>query len=188
MLNLKLNLYYLQINQITEKCQLKTQKLFFLILMTGSSCPRKLLSYIISKMRAKSNLKRIQHFISMPFIYGMIFPSLTFHIFLEIYHQVCFRLYGITLVNSKKYFIYDRVALKNLNLIEKINCIYCSYVNNLIRYSAEVGGRTERYWCPLKYEREVENTHSQYEKFIKDGACEEIQEKWAELRDFSDLN
>lgn len=128
-----------------------------------------------------------KYLISTPFIYGVIFPAILFHIAIEIYQQVCFRLYGIPLVKSKQYFLYDRVLLKMLKPLERINCYYCSYVNNLIRYSAEIGGRTERYWCPIKYEKRMDNTHSQYKKFLEDGACEEIREKWAVLRDFSDL-
>jgi hypothetical protein len=84
-----------------------------------------------------------RYIISMPFIYGVFLPALIFHLCIEIYHQICFRLYKIPLVDSKEYFIYDRPLLSMLNPLEKINCIYCSYVNNLIRYSAEIGGRTE---------------------------------------------
>jgi len=124
---------------------------------------------------------------SAPFIYGMFVPAIIWHISIEIYHQVCFRLYGIPRVNYKKYFIFDRQLLSWLNPLEKINCIYCSYVNNLIRYSVEIGGRTERYWCPIKYYRRVTNTHSQYPKFVKTDDPVKLRHQWEELRDFSDL-
>lgn len=132
-------------------------------------------------------LTKFRHLISMPFIYGMIFPSIIFHLCLETYHQVCFRLYRIPLVDGREYFIYDRHLLDTLNFAEKFNCIYCSYVNNLFRYSIEVGGRTERYWCPLKYKSGTESIHSQYEKFLAEGTCQEMKERRVELRDFSDL-
>ncbi len=138
-------------------------------------------------MKEDSILKNIRHFLSIPFIYSMIFPSIVFHLCLEIYHQICFRLYGIPLVQPMEYFLFKRKLLKNLKMIEKINCIYCSYVNNLIKYAMEIGARTERYWCPIKYNDKVNQTHSQYKKFLQDGACEEMREKWMELRDFSDL-
>lgn len=139
--------------------------------------------------------KRIQiplnwrYVLSAPFIYGMFFPSVIFHIAIEIYQQVCFRLYGIPRVNYREYFINDRQLLSWLNPWEKVNCIYCSYVNNLIRYSAEIGGRTERYWCPIKYYRRVEKQHSQYTKFIDGDKAnpEKMRKQWEELRDFSDL-
>ncbi|MCD4756303.1 hypothetical protein K8R20_01665 [bacterium] len=128
-----------------------------------------------------------KYLLSAPFIYGMFPPSILFHISIEIYHQICFRLYGIPLVDSKEYFIYDRQLFDMLNPWEKINCKYCSYVNNLIRYSAEIGGRTERYWCPIKYYRRVDNVHSQYTKFVDIDDSKKMRKKWEELRDFSDL-
>lgn len=124
---------------------------------------------------------------SSPFIYGMVFPSAIWHICIEIYHQVCFRLYGIPLINYRDYFIFDRKLMSFLNPWEKINCIYCSYVNNLIRYSAEIGGRTERYWCPIKYYRRIDNPHSQYDKFVESKNPKKFRKEWEELRDFSDL-
>jgi hypothetical protein len=124
----------------------------------------------------------------MPFIYGMIVPAIVWNLGLEIYHQICFRLYGIPLVDAEKYFIYDRQLMSYLNWWEKINCYYCSYVNNLISYSSEIGGRTERYWCPIKYFRRVNNAHSQYPKFIDGKNKGEIYEKWSLLRNFSDID
>lgn len=128
-----------------------------------------------------------KYILSMPFIYGMAVPASFMHLCLEIYHQVCFRIYGIPLVNRKEFFIYDRQLLPYLNWLEKINCIYCSYVNNLFRYAVEIGGRTERYWCPIKYHRRIENAHSQYPKFVDYLDAENFRQKWEELRDFSDI-
>jgi len=154
----------------------------------------------IEKLEAKAGLVRKikfpkiklnwRYLVSTPFIYGVFFPAVIFHICIELYHQVCFRLYKIPIVDAKKYFIYDRQLLSLLNPIEKFNCIYCSYVNNLIRYGSEIGGRTERYWCPIKYYRRVNDPHSQYEKFVEVEDAnnrEEILEKWEKLRDFSDI-
>jgi len=128
-----------------------------------------------------------KYIFSMPFIYGMFFPVVIFSICLEIYHQVCFRIYGIPLVNSKEFFIYDRQLLPYLNWLEKFNCLYCSYVNNTFRYAVEIGGRTERFWCPIKYARRVENTHSQYHKFVGYLDAENFRKRWKGLRDFSDI-
>lgn len=129
-----------------------------------------------------------KYLFSMPFIYGMLLPVFLLQIALEIYHQVCFRLYGIPLVDRKEYFIYDRQLLPHLNWWEKINCIYCSYVNNCFRYWAEIGGRTERFWCPIKYARRINNAHSQYSKFVDYLDAENFHDKWDKLRDFSDIN
>lgn len=130
---------------------------------------------------------RLRTILSVPFIYGTAIPILLFHLGLEIYHQVCFRLYGIPLVKRKDYFIYDRQLLPYLNWFEKMNCFYCSYYNNLIRYAMEIGARTERYWCPIKYARRMASTHSQYAKFAEYLDAEDFRKKWKELRNFSDL-
>ena len=126
--------------------------------------------------------------ISMPFIYGMSIPFLFFHLCLEIYHQICFRIYGIPRVRPQEYFIFDRQLLPYLNWLEKINCVYCSYGNNLLRYAMEISGRTERYWCPIKYHKRMENTHSQYDKFVDYLDAENFRSKWQDLRNFSDID
>jgi len=128
-----------------------------------------------------------KYILSMPFIYGMFLPTVLFSICLEIYHQVCFRIYGIPLVDKKEFFIYDRQLLPYLNWLEKFNCLYCSYVNNVFRYAVEIGGRTERFWCPIKYARRVQNIHSQYHKFPGYLDAENFRKKWKDLRDFSDI-
>jgi hypothetical protein len=129
-----------------------------------------------------------KYLVSTPFIYSMIIPTVMLHIFIQIYQQVCFRLYGIPIVEQREYLVYDRQLFSLLNPIEKFNCLYCSYVNNLFRFAMEIGARTERYWCPIKYYRKIDETHSQYDKFVKDAESRgEIEEKWEELRDFSDL-
>jgi hypothetical protein len=128
-----------------------------------------------------------KYVLSMPFIYGMFIPAFVFHLCLEIYHQVCFRLYGIPRVKPGDYFVYDRRLLPYLNWIEKLNCFYCSYFNNLIQYAAEIAGRTERYWCPIKYATKTHQTHSQYPKFVDYLDAKSFREKWEDLRDFSDI-
>jgi len=143
---------------------------------------------VIKRIKVPKTFKiNFRSMLSMPFIYGMIFPAFYWHIGIEIYHQICFRLYGIPLVNHKEYFVNDRQLLSWLNWIERVNCMYCSYVNNLIRYSAEIGGRTERYWCPIKYYRRIENAHSQYSKFIEKSDPKVMRQQWLELKDFSDM-
>lgn len=117
----------------------------------------------------------------------MIIPTVLLHIFSQVYQQVCFRLYGIPTVKQNEYFVYDRKLFSLLNPLEKFNCLYCSYVNNLFRFCTEIGARTERYWCPVKYYRRIKS-HSQYDKFVKEATSRnEFEEKWEELRDFSDL-
>ena len=125
--------------------------------------------------------------LSIPFIYGMFIPTVILHLFLELYHQICFSLYKIPKVKAKEYFIFDRAHLPYLNTLEKINCAYCSYFNCLIAYAQEIGGRTERYWCPIKHANKVKNKHSQYDLFFDYLEAEEYREKLKEIRKFQDM-
>lgn len=129
----------------------------------------------------------MRHFLSMPFIYFMIIPSVFLHISIEMYQQICFRLYGIPLVRTREYFHFDRALLPYLNWVEIIHCVYCSYVNHLFQFAVEIAGRTERYWCPIKYANHINKTHSQYEQFVEYFDGESFHEKWEKLRDFSDM-
>lgn len=94
---------------------------------------------------------RVREILSIPFIYSMIIPAIILDIFLFIYQQTAIRLYNIPLVKRSDYIVFDRKKLDYLNFIQKINCIYCSYVNWLFSYAVEVWWRTEKYWCPIKY-------------------------------------
>jgi len=51
---------------------------------------------LIPKVTVRRSFWR--YLLSAPFIYGMIVPALIWNLGLEIYHQICFRLYGIPLV------------------------------------------------------------------------------------------
>ncbi|MFP4567551.1 MAG: hypothetical protein ACLFN8_01270 [Candidatus Woesearchaeota archaeon] len=129
----------------------------------------------------------LKYLISMPFIYGMIIPGIIMHITIEIYHHVCFRLYGIPLVNPKEYFIFDRRKLPHLNWLEKLNCAYCSYYNCLVSYMQEIVGRTERYWCPIKHAQRMQNPHKHYDMFTEYSDAEHLRKNWTELRRFKEL-
>lgn len=74
-------------------------------------------------------------------------------IFMEIYHQIGFRLCKIPLVKRKSYVKIDRHKLQYLNWFEKLGCAYCGYANGVIRYMAEIGARTEKHWCAIKHEK-----------------------------------
>lgn len=111
--------------------------------------------------------KHFFHFLSIPFIYGMIVPALFLDICLFVYQNTAHRLYGIPLVRRWEYFCYDRKHLEYLNFMQKFNCIYCSYVNGLFSFAVEVAGRTEKYWCPIKAAKAKSWTHD-WEKYFAD--------------------
>lgn len=84
--------------------------------------------------------------------------------------------------------MFDRQYLHYLNLIEKMNCAYCSYVNGLIAYIQEIGARTEQFWCPIKHAKRIKTLHSRYRKFAGYGDAETYRSKIEKIRhDFKDL-
>jgi len=109
---------------------------------------------------------KIRFLLSIPFIYAMIIPVVILHIFLEIYHRICFPLYGIHVLKTSDYFVFDRQYLTYLNWYEKFNCMYCSYCNCLLSYAREIAALTELYWCPIKHARRIHGTHNQYHYFV----------------------
>lgn len=77
-------------------------------------------------------------------------------------HFICFPVDGIPKVKRDQYVIFDRQSLRYLNVIEKLNCTYCSYFNGLIVYVQEIAARTEQYWCPIKHARRIVAMRSRY--------------------------
>ncbi|MDD5464606.1 MAG: hypothetical protein PHP62_05655 [Candidatus Moranbacteria bacterium] len=113
--------------------------------------------------------RSFRHLISIPFIYSMIVPAIILDIFISIYQFVAFPLYGIPKVKRKEYIVYDRRFLDYLNVIQKVHCLYCTYVNGLFSYAVEIGGRTERYWCPIKAASRPKYYHGWYKDFADYG-------------------
>lgn len=112
--------------------------------------------------------KHVREILSIPFIYGFIIPAVILDIWIFIYQNTAIRLYGIPLAKRSDYITLDRKALDYLNWIEKINCIYCSYVNGLLAYAAEVAWRTEKYWCPIKHARKTMKWEHNWQKYFAD--------------------
>ena len=120
----------------------------------------------------------IRHALSIPFIYGMIIPTVIFDLFLFIYQQAAFRLYWIKIVKRSDYIVYDRHLLDYLNWIEKIHCVYCSYVNGFLWYAVEVAGRTEAYWCPIKHAKKHNSFHPHQKDFADYGDAKWFRNKY----------
>lgn len=102
-------------------------------------------------MEYKRHPERLMnHFIAGPIVYALAVPLVILDISLEIYHRICFPLYGIPFVPRKSYFRFDRARLPYLTMWEKINCQYCSYANGLLLYASVIAGETEQYWCSIR--------------------------------------
>jgi len=126
--------------------------------------------------------------LTAPVIWFILVPAFFLDAAVSFYQHVCFPVYGIPRVKRSKYIIIDRHALSYLNMIEKLNCIYCGYFNGLIAYIREIAGRTEQYWCPIKHARRVADMHSRYGKFFEYGDAESYRRYLeAVRRDFTDL-
>ncbi|OVE81140.1 hypothetical protein BVY03_04430 [bacterium K02(2017)] len=122
-----------------------------------------------------SILGKIRITVGIPFIYSILLPMIFFDISLEIYHRVCFTIFAIPKIKRRQYFIFDRHKLTYLTLLEKINCLYCSYFNNLMAYAREIGARTERHWCPIKHALKRKHEHDHYKKFFEYDSSETYQ-------------
>ncbi|TAN68343.1 MAG: hypothetical protein EPN17_09195 [Methylobacter sp.] len=131
---------------------------------------------------------KLKHIISVPFIWMCIFPVALLDITVSLYQAICFPIYGIPKVKRQDYIVFDRQYLNYLNIVEKINCAYCSYVNGLFAYLQEIAGRTEQFWCPIKHAKRIKSLHSRYQKFIDYGDAEHYRSKVEQTRhDFNDL-
>ncbi len=91
---------------------------------------------------------RVINIISAPFIWRCIVPALLLDLSVSLYQAICFRLYRIPRVRRSRHIVIDRHSLAYLNLVEKINCVYCGYFNGLISYVQEITARTRRVLVP----------------------------------------
>ena len=150
---------------------------------------RKYHKELATKLRTYLATAPFLSILTAPIIWSCIVPAVFMDIMVSIFHSVCFRLYGIPMVKRSDYIVVDRHGLQYLNLIEKLNCIYCGYFNGLIAYVQEIAARTEQYWCPIKHARKLAMIHSRYHKFIEYGDGQYYQDRLVELRKgFNDLS
>jgi len=123
--------------------------------------------------------RELRHIISIPFIWGMLFFFIIFDVALEIYHQICFRLYKIPIVSRKKYVKIDRHKLSYLSFLDKIRCIYCGYGNGILAYAVKITGETEKYWCGIKHEKDENFEEPEHQKdFVEFGDETDFEQKY----------
>jgi hypothetical protein len=121
--------------------------------------------------------------LTAPAIYSLIVPILLVDLWVMAYQAICFPAYGIPKVRRRDYLVFDRHHLAYLNIIEKVNCAYCSYCNGAIAFVREVASRTEVYWCPIKHARRILGPHPHYVGFADFGDAEGFRAKMVELKD-----
>jgi hypothetical protein len=110
--------------------------------------------------------------LTIPLIWGALIPAVILDVVVMAYQWACFPIYGIPRVKRSEYVVIDRHALSYLNVIEKLNCVYCGYFNGVMSYVREVAARTEQYWCPIRHARPVQSVHGRYKHFFAYGDAE----------------
>ena len=150
-----------------------------------------------AKARQKNFLNRLARFIrdtpllvllTTPLIWFCAVPIVLLDLVITTYQVICFPIYGIPRVQRADFILHDRRRLKYLNLIEKLNCEYCSYANGIFAYVTEVAARTEQYWCPIKHALRMKGVHSRYHHFFEYGDAESYRTRVEQVRrDFKDL-
>lgn len=105
-----------------------------------------------------------RHLLSAPFIWAPIVPLALMDVTLEIYHRVCFPLYGLPLVRRASYVKMDRHRLAYLGFWDKFSCLYCGYANGLLRYAAEISAQTEKYWCGIQHGKDPLFVRPEYQE------------------------
>ncbi|MCX6073634.1 MAG: hypothetical protein NTY39_04865 [Campylobacterales bacterium] len=143
-----------------------------------------LLSYRHDRENIFSYLIRspLLHIVSVPIIWVVLFPAVILDGFVSIYQWICFPIYKIDKVRRSDYIVIDRHRLHYLNLIEKLNCLYCSYFNGLMGYISEIAARTEQYWCPIRHAKRLKSMHGNYKHFFDYGDSENFRKGLVELR------
>jgi hypothetical protein len=140
----------------------------------------------------KQHLEKLSHYLATsniwtiltaPVIWAVIVPALILDGFVSFYQFVCFPIYRIQKVKRSDYIVIDRYRLQYLNIIERINCFYCSYFNGLMAYITEVAARTEQHWCPIKHASNMRGMHSKYQHFLDYGDALAYRENLTKVRE-----
>ena len=124
----------------------------------------------------------ILHLLSAPVIWAVLIPAFALDLFVSVYQAACFPIYKIAKVKRSEYIIIDRHQLGYLNVVEKLNCLYCSYFNGLMGYISEIAARTEQYWCPIRHASRVKSIHSRYQRFFEYGDSTRFRQEASALR------
>jgi hypothetical protein len=120
----------------------------------------------------------------LPFPFLLIFDFLI----IEPYHQICFRLNGMELVNRSDYIqVWDRTKLKYLKWYEKLGCAYCGYANGLMFYAKVIANRTEKHWCGIMHQdkpgfKNLE--HQKEQNFLSYNDEKEFEKKYNKFRNY----
>jgi len=122
-------------------------------------------------------------FLTAPLVYGIVIPAILLDMIIFIYQHVVFRVFKFECLKRSDYIVFDRHYLGYLNPVEKLNCLYCSYVNGVLQYASAVAARTEFYFCPIKHAKRVVYEHDYYQNYLMYGDEDLYHDKLEELRE-----
>ncbi len=116
-----------------------------------------------------------------PFVWAMIIPVVIADIFIEVYHRICFPLFGIPYVKRSQYIrIVDRAKLPYLSWPERLGRAYCGYVNGWLHYASVIAGKTEHYFCAVAHLEARGYIPDEHEKdFVKYGDEAALRSRYA---------
>lgn len=157
-------------------------------LVAGPNLQKKKAGCPSAKRSDRDGKRRWMATLTGPVIWLCVIPILLADLIGSFYQAVCFPVYGIPKVRRRDYLAFDRHRLGYLNVIEKLNCDYCAYVNGILAYFTEIAARTEQYWCPIKHATCAKCAHSRYRHFIDYGDAEGYRTQFETARrDYGDL-
>lgn len=84
-------------------------------------------------------------------IYSVVIPVMLIDLWVGIYQYIYFGIMKIPRIKRSEYVIFDRVYLPKLSIMQRINCLYCEYVNGVFAWIKEVAAQTEIYSCAIKH-------------------------------------
>jgi len=132
---------------------------------------------------------KLSNILTAPIIWFCAVPAVFIDLVVSLYMHVCFPVYGIPKVKRSEYIIIDHQYLAYLNIVEKINCVFCGYFNGVINYVQEVAARTEQHWCPIKHAHALKTLHSRYANFLDYGDAEKYRSELKKIRQaYDDLH
>lgn len=112
---------------------------------------------------------RFRNVLAAPVIYTLIVPMILLDFTVTIYQAICFPLFEIPKSRRSDFISIGRHRLSFLNIVEKIHCGYCEYINGLLAFVSDVASKTEQYFCPIKYANKVIAAHARYDSFQEYG-------------------
>ncbi len=82
--------------------------------------------------------------------YSMLVPIVFLDLCIRLYQCVYFTALNIPKVDRRRYVLMERWKLPRLSPLQRINCLYCDYVNGTIAWVKQVVNVTESYSCAIR--------------------------------------